>query len=180
MNEEIFWTGVFHMLTFFSFLWIGCLGLDQNPVTSGISERLHTYRKLLVLEKWINSCMRHRVFLTIALVVPNMQIFFGFMSIKMLNSKDADISRKAILLYFYWALTIFSMLTFTSAAKVNTLSDSWLKKQSFDRSHDRKVLNSLIPLKLEFGNNFVEGLTPLVVQEFCVRQTASLLMSMST
>lgn len=165
------------MLIFFTFLWIGCLALDQNRVTCRISERFHTYGKLIVLEKWINSCMRRRVFLTIAFVVPNVQLLFGFMSIKVLNSEDDDMSRKAMLPYLYWTLMMFTMLTFTSAAKVNTLSKSWLKKLKLDRTHDRKVLKSLMPLKLEFGNNFVERLTPLVIQEFCVTQMTSLLMS---
>lgn len=38
------------------------------------------------------------------------------------------------------------------------------------------MLKSLGPLKIQFGNNFVEALTPLVVQEFCVQQTISLLL----
>lgn len=41
---------------------------------------------------------------------------------------------------------------------------------------EMKLLKSYAPLKVRFGGNFMDQLTPLVIQEFCSVQTANLLL----
>jgi hypothetical protein len=86
--------------------------------------------------------------------------------------------RAAMFLIIYIAVFIFTVATFSFAAKINTMSNQWIKdsKPKCKRKLERRMRKSLMPLKLYFGNNFVDGLTPLVIQDFCARQTASLLL----
>ncbi|OXA53833.1 hypothetical protein Fcan01_10303 [Folsomia candida] len=64
------------------------------------------------------------------------------------------------------------------AAQINNLSRNWISlfKRKCRNRVERRMHKSLMSLRLEFGNNFVEALTPIVVQEFCVRQTVACLL----
>ncbi|OXA41225.1 hypothetical protein Fcan01_24078 [Folsomia candida] len=84
----------------------------------------------------------------------------------------------SLFLWAYFLVLVFTMLLFSAAAQINKLSVNWIAKfkGSSDKKLERRMHKSLMSLRLEFGNNFVETLTPLVVQEFCVRQTVSCLL----
>lgn len=59
-------------------------------------------------------------------------------------------------------------------AKSNQLLNSWEKVGR--KSGIRMSIKSLTPLKVRMGSNYVDKFTALVVLDFCVSQTASLLM----
>lgn len=128
-----------------------------------------------IFEKCLNSCIRGRIFLVGALTIPAFQIIICNVAVKLFQS-DKIIG--LIFLLGYFLILLFTVVMFSVAAKVNTLSRNWLSRSKWNtcKKWDRKVHRSLTPLRLEFGNNFVDTLTPLVVQQFCVTETASFLL----
>lgn len=133
------------------------------------------YKMVQIFEKCLNSCIRGRIFLVGALTIPAFQIIICNVAVKLFQS-DKIIG--LIFLLGYFLILLFTVVMFSVAAKVNTLSRNWLSRSKWNtcKKWDRKVHRSLTPLRLEFGNNFVDTLTPLVVQQFCVTETASFLL----
>lgn len=147
---------------------------DLKYLKTGISG----YRKLQVLEKIVNSVIRDRIFATYGYFLPFVQLSLCFMAIKIWQSPDANIARMAIFVSPYLGLLTFTMVAFSVAGNVIRISAEWILrfKGKNKSAFKRRVCRSLAPLRIQFGNNFVEQLTPLVIQEFCIRQTASLLL----
>jgi len=57
---------------------------------------------------------------------------------------------------------------------VNSLTGLNQVKASCRERYFQKALNSLRSLKVKFGNNFIDQLTPFVAMNFCIGQTVSL------
>lgn len=75
-------------------------------------------------------------------------------------------------------ITAFKLILFSAAGKIYTGSAQWLRDSKAGTSMrlSRKVLASLTPMKVRIGQNFVDGFTPLVVQQFCTDQLVNLLL----
>ncbi|OXA48047.1 hypothetical protein Fcan01_17078 [Folsomia candida] len=139
--------------------------------------KIKGYRKLQMFEKLVNSTLKDKILPIFAYAIPLMQIFVGFMAAKMMTMTPLN-PRVALFAYGYVGAILMSVLTLTSAGMVNTLSAGWIKSgNGKERSTKigRKLHTSLAPLKIRFANNFVDKLTPLVMQEFCVSQSVTLL-----
>ncbi|OXA53839.1 hypothetical protein Fcan01_10305 [Folsomia candida] len=162
-----------------SFLWSSCNDFVASDETAKDNfASFSKYRELKVFEKLLNSCTKSRILLTIALLAPAIQILLGVISIKLFQSGN---TRKIEAFLFTWAyilVLIFTMFLFSAAAQINNLSRNWISvfKRKCRNRVERRMHKSLMSLRLEFGNNFVEALTPIVVQEFCVRQTVTSLL----
>ncbi|XP_035700938.1 uncharacterized protein LOC118433405 [Folsomia candida] len=167
------------LLTGVTFLWIECVTFIRKW-EQGLATLIE-YRKVQMFEKVLNACTRNRIFLKTALLTPSLQIFLSFAVITMYRSNQVDSPIMAMFLLVYLLNLAFTLQTFSSAAKVNMASQKWVDscKGRTTSKFERKMHKSLAPLRLMFGNNFVEVLTPLVVQEFCVRQMMSFLVIMS-
>ncbi|OXA49508.1 hypothetical protein Fcan01_15569 [Folsomia candida] len=159
-----------------AYLWIDCKNF-VNRYEHGLVTILE-YRKVQAFEKCLNSCIRSRIFFCSALTVPTIQITLCYVAIKSFQSDDRNTFKGAMFLWTYFMAMGFTMMMFTVGAKISNLSKNWISRSRWNikRKWERKVHKSLAPLSLKFGNNFVERLTPLVVQEFCVRQTVSFLL----
>lgn len=75
------------------------------------------------------------------------------------------------------------MVIVTAAARVFKWSDGQLEEWARHPGRGskrmalvRRILRSLPPIKIRMGGNFVEPFTPLVIQDFCVRTQASVLL----
>ncbi|OXA41382.1 hypothetical protein Fcan01_23750 [Folsomia candida] len=137
------------------------------------------FREIQVLEKLLNDCFKKRIFPIVAWTLPILQIAFCFSMIQ-LHDK---ISFAAFPMYvgMYVDCVVFNMLVFVGAARVNTISVGWITKFVKDdkirnSKWKMKAVSSFRPLRGEFGSNFADALTPLVIQDFCSSQTASLLL----
>lgn len=163
------------LLTDFIFLWIECGIFISNNVSSKIYQI--EYRKVQVLEKVLNACTRKSIFLKTAFLMPTFQMFMSFVTIILYHSENQSFMSVAFLWVYFLTLSV-TLLIFSAAAQIYRMSENWVGSCKFGKrkSWERKFRKSLIPLRLQFGNNFVEVLTPLVVQEFCIRQTISFLM----
>ncbi|OXA49352.1 hypothetical protein Fcan01_15383 [Folsomia candida] len=110
-----------------------------------------------------------------ALVMPGVQILLCYTAMQAVHSEQ--ISKFVAFLFVQTYLTIltFSIFLFSATAQINNVSTKWiLECKTLGRTRlEMRMQKSLTSLRLEFGNNFVEALTPLVVQDFCVRQTVS-------
>lgn len=136
-----------------------------------------TYEKLRVFETALNSATAGRIFKTIALVFPFNQIEISFTCIKLHQSGDVNLGKLAFFLLTYLDFLAFCLLVFTATAKINTLSKKRISQfgRKIKSKVDKKVMRGMSPLRIKFGDNFVEAITPLIIQEFCIRQLISLL-----
>ncbi|OXA45149.1 hypothetical protein Fcan01_20135 [Folsomia candida] len=162
------------LLTGVTFLWLECeffIKCYQEHLAS-----LTDYRKIQIFEKILNSCTREGIFLKFAILIPSLQVLLSFVTIKMYHSGHDFL---AVMVGWMYAVTLgFTLLNFSAAATVYNMSKKWIQKCKGGerKKYARKIHRSLTPLRLYFGNNFVEILTPLVVQEYCLRQTVTLLL----
>ncbi|OXA53690.1 hypothetical protein Fcan01_10450 [Folsomia candida] len=168
--------GSYYLLTIVlisvSFLFLECKTLIKGDVQK--------YRNLQVYEKVLNSCTKGRIFPVTMWIIPCVQIGLGIINIKLGQSNDVDKLRMLVFSGAYLVLLIFTMTTFSAAGEVNSVSKMWIQQcnRTVRTKGDKLLKKSLQPLKIQFGSNFAEALTPLVVQGFCISQTASALMVM--
>ncbi|OXA54109.1 hypothetical protein Fcan01_11721 [Folsomia candida] len=157
-----------------TFLWIEC-GTFIKQYEAEIGQ-YSGYRRVQVFEKVLNACTREKIFFRAAILIPTLQIVISFAAIKMLYSGHVLIA--GVLLWSYAVALCFTLLMFSVAAKVYGMSQKWITRcqGGNKKKYAKKVHKSLPPVRLQFGNNFVEVLTPLVVQEFCLRQMVSFLL----
>lgn len=169
-------------------VFIGGTFYDVDGLLTGISNfvqecnlafrktEIDAYRKLQVVEKLLNDCVKGRIFPIVAFTLPALQVMTCF-AVTKLHDK-IGLSSLIIYLCLYIDVLIFNMLVFTGAGRVYLFSQTWIQKlaKTFPFSKLKtKTLKSFKPLRVEFGSNFVDPLTPLVIQHFCVNQTVSLL-----
>lgn len=164
------------LLTGIAFLVLECdiAANCENP-------KLTVYRKLQVLEKILNAAVKTRVLPTNSFVLPVLQIASCFALVKLHD--QLDFSELPIYVVVYVDVVVFNTLTFTGAARVYILGDNLLRRlwekirggRKGNSRGKRMMLKSFRRLRVEFGNNFVDRLTPLVLQDFCAKQSISML-----
>lgn len=139
-------------------------------------DNLTAYSNVKVFEKVFNSCIKDRIFLTLALVGLLVQVGFSCSIVKILHSFSYTIVVGSILIYI--AILSLTMSYFSIAAHINRMTKRWKTRQGWvcTTKVDRRRLRARTCLRIEFGNNSVEALTPLVVQEFCISRTVSFLL----
>lgn len=113
-----------------------------------------------------------RIFPAIMSVSPVLEVLGGFACIRLLQGMNplvfSFIGMETLM------VTLFTLTLFAGAGKI---SAQWLrdcKAGANMRCRSRKMLVSLKPLKVKFGQNFVDGLTPFVVQQFSTDQLVNL------
>lgn len=122
--------------------------------------------------------IRGRIFAVFGYLIPFVQLMLCFVAIKVLHSSEGNILRACIFICPYICILSLTLVAFSVAGNSIRFSEKWIcgYKGRSNSATRKRVCRSLPPLKVQFGNNFVEPLTPLVVQEFCIRQTTSLLL----
>lgn len=156
------------------FLWNGCQRSLGNPMRYIYRAN---YRKLLILEKLVNACVRYRIFPIVAMGCPIVEIVGCSVIIKLHSTLEMSQLVSLMILFFY--CTIYNVLFINAAGIIHSKSVAWLveaNKGCWRNKILRREIQSTMPLRLWFGANFVDGLTTLVIQNFCVNQTISLLL----
>jgi hypothetical protein len=108
---------------------------------------------------------------------PFAQIMTGFGCIRLHSLLEP--SNLIFLAVSLFDTGMYNVLFFSGAKKSFTNSTEWIKKMKSLHGNDkmkRRVLRSMLPLRVWFGNNYVDRMTPLAVQQFCWIQTANLLL----
>lgn len=175
----------FHYMTLTMGVFTGCLlfagmlhlWLDSSKLYAITELKLtRKYRELQIYEKLFNSCVQGRIFPVIVSFCPVVEILGGFACIRL--REGMNILEFAFICAETTLVTVFTLFFFSGAGMIYTGSVKWLRdcKSGETNRVNRKVLASLTPLKVRFGQNFVDGLTPLVLQEFCTVQMINLLL----
>jgi hypothetical protein len=140
---------------------------------------LQTYRTIQLICGIFNDSSRRQVSPALLAGNPAIQIFSCFVCIKLHG--EIPMPGFAYFPIQFLDCCIMGIGMFTVASHPWTKSNSLIRlwKQNDSKKNDkcmRKALKSLSNLKVMFGNNFVDELTPLVIQDFVVNQTVSLLL----
>lgn len=168
----------FHCFVF-NFL-TGVIFLLEESLNSSKSQEIGYYRRLQILEKMVNASARARIFPCMASGMPIGQILNGFGSIRFHSTLNP--AHLGFMVVFVVTVTVLSLIVFGGCGLIHERSLVWLRsarQRTCSRKASkiqRRVLRSLIPLRVWFGSNFVDNLTPLVIQHFCMVQTANLLL----
>lgn len=92
----------------------------------------------------------------------------------------ANLFQVSFFLVTYVNIFVYGMVILNFTTAIHVKADDFVRRSKLEggenASYFRKVRKSFRPLRLEFGNNYVDRSTPLVMQEFCIRQTASLVL----
>lgn len=164
---------IFVLVSGIILLWIGFQSLGNGVAELQVDIR--RYRQLQVLENLINSCVRRRIFPVITACLPLVEIVGGFILLKLHSFLDPS-----QLITFY--CTLFNMLVLSGAGSIHSKSFGWLVAARNgvvgNKAHKvlRREIMSLLPMRVWFSSNFVDHLTTLVVQDFCINQTITLLL----
>ncbi|OXA46129.1 hypothetical protein Fcan01_19254 [Folsomia candida] len=145
-----------------------------------VAQVFRTYRCIQLLDKVQNSAMKGQVVPAVLGLIPQIQVFSLFVCIRLY----ASIQLPNFLLFplILTDATVVNLVINTLAAGVHTNSSLVLKNmtrglQTFPvRSGFRKELRACQPTKVQFGQNFVDKGTPLVIENFCFNSTVSLLL----
>ncbi|OXA54522.1 hypothetical protein Fcan01_10598 [Folsomia candida] len=164
----------FSLVTGILILHTECKSFFLDRRLNSVEKWLRNYRELQVLEKILNSALRERILPAIILVLPVSQILSCLVFVILL--KDSKVISSAMFFIFYLECLGVTMLILSFAANMFVKTGKWVSQLSPGQSKThRRIVKSLQPVKVQFGNNFVDALTPLVFQQFCATQTASLL-----
>lgn len=173
--------GVFTAVTYVIYIFfVGLLFLWEKSTKlfqiKGSKFSLKKYRELEVIERLFNSCVGPKIFPLIAFFAPMIQIISVFICIQLHDTLPS--SQLMIVAVVAVNVPMLDLLFFTGAQKIHTESQKWLKEMGRidGNKMNRRKLRSMAPLRIWFGNNYVDYLTPLVIQQFCSIQTMNLLL----
>lgn len=160
---------------------IAYLVAECNIAANFENPKMSVYRKLQVLEKLLNAAVKSRILPMVSIALPGLQITSCFALIKLHD--QLGFYTMPIYVSVYLDVAMFNVLVFTGAARVYILGDRLLRgwreevkaEQNCGIREKRMMLKSFRKLRVEFGNNFVDQLTPLVLQDFCTKQSISML-----
>lgn len=141
------------------------------------------YRKVAIVERMLNGTFSKFILPIIMVTFTALQILSGFVSI----SRYDYIPMPQFLQFPLIWLNIFAfnMLVTTLCSSVNENSESLLQEMTemlyqerfkICRKYVTRELKACFPLKMRFGNNFIDGGTPLTIQDFVLNQTVSLML----
>ncbi|OXA41928.1 hypothetical protein Fcan01_23097 [Folsomia candida] len=187
------WAGIstveaFHIVTvihngfFYSFytMLVSIYALLQYSMGLGnstLSKGFKILRSLQILEVIMNDCGKFKIVPSTLVLAPISQIFALLTIIKFHDR----IPLPGLLLFPLGYLTVLcgvsSLQTMSGLLVVTTENciSAW-KRDARRKSYRRRQLLSLQRLKVKFGNsNFLDTLTTLISQNFCLQQTGSLL-----
>lgn len=171
-------TGAFHYISFsllmITILWGNCQRFLKPP------RNLEAFRQSQVEERVLNACFRGRVLPMEVLVAPLLQIFIGVAVITLFHTAHWIVV--SVLVILFVDAVVLVLIPLSAGSVIYSRTQDWIKGVQCGNGNKylRRVARSLRPLRLEFGGNYLDTLTPLIVEEFCWRQTASLLLLMDS
>lgn len=152
----------------------------QTNTVEQMDSSLKMYREFRIIEIINSLACSKRLFPTCVTGFPAIQFSSFYVCLKL----HENISWPAFGMFpmLYVDAVFLTIVIFTAASRVFKWSEDQLiewKQNSLvitRKSRLRKTLNSLPSLKIRMGGNFVDTLTPLVIQDFCIRTSVSMLL----
>lgn len=169
---NIFQYGVVNFMTGLLFLWEAS---RRVLLTRKFSTE---YRMLQVFESLLNSTVRYRVWPALTAYLPALHVLGAVACIKF--HKHLALPNFVFVISVSIIVAVTELIFYTGCSKIYGNSLSWLscvKSGGMKMNKvERKMVRSMQPLRIWFGSNFVDELTPLVIQNFCTDQTVSVLL----
>lgn len=169
--------GLFCHISGQAILWGRCQEL-LNSKNKNVDFLVKGYRQLQIQEKIHNSSYRGRILPIVIFAIPLFQILSGFGLIVLFDK--TNFVQISIFLITYLDALVFGIVVLTFASSIYLKSEFWIRnvRQRIGKNsgYFQRIHKSFRPLRLEFGNNYVGRMTPLVMQEFCILHTASLVL----
>jgi hypothetical protein len=156
-----------------AFLWLEILNLLKMKKKYNGTD----FRSIQIFENLLNSCIRRRIFPLVAGTITLLQILACFAIIRGIST--ASFISRMIYINATNNSLIVNISIFTMAGKIFSRSKQWIEeamKKGTQNKIKRRVIKSFAPLRLRLKDNFADELTCLVVQNFCIVQTVSLLL----
>ncbi len=158
------------------------MNLLQTGKYSSLFQKTKIYKNLQILAGLSNDCNQYRMFPSTALGTPIIAFFALYVAIRLHTS--LSLIEVGFFAFIYFNVTVFYLTIFVSAANlyIKSVVVLILWKREMARmampanKTEKRILKAMQPLKIRFGINFVDNHTPLVVQDFSMRQMASLLL----
>lgn len=128
------------------------------------------YKEVRILERVINASLRGRLMPSMIFGISLIQYYAG--SVVLAMSGKMESMEWYFLVASYAEAVIFIPTVLTIAGQVFVRSrklQSW-QRSKLDKAHKKEV-RSWRPFRIEFGQNFVDPLTPLVIQSNVTRET---------
>lgn len=139
---------------------------------------LKAYKQLQIIEILNTISNGYTVLPTFMFVGPLLQSVMSYATIKL--HQDLGMMELVLTSLFSFDGAFFIMIFLTLASNVwknsSLLLSKWRSDTQRRRKLNRKTLKALRPLKIRFMSNFVDQCTPLVVEDFAIRTTVSLLL----
>lgn len=141
------------------------------------------FRCLQVLEKIVNQSFQKRIYLSAVFLLHLLEILATVAVIK--YWRVLNIASKIFYAIVGFDSGLVSIVNMSFSAKIYSTTLAWLKGQNgvmkfskgkYGFKWERRFIRSCLPLRMRFGDNFVDVLTPLVMQNFCSSQIATLLL----
>lgn len=134
------------------------------------------YRNLQILEGVLNRAVRGKILPLVLVACPGIQILSAVAFIKFQHVMPGT-----HLVFLGLAAIdglIMNILFCTAAGVIFRTSGAYLRdmKGVVKDKVGMRLLKSFAPLKVRFGSNFMDELTPLVIQQFCSIQTMNMLL----
>jgi hypothetical protein len=135
-------------------IWIE---LQELQIIKSDKKSFRMFQRVRIFEKVLNDCVRGRIFQFVAFFLLFIQIFFGFIFIHMFRLASTNIINIVVLFLIYCVSLFYSILVFSTTAKIFTNSEKWIKNKNHGKKkHVRKLFRSVLPLRVNFCKNFVE------------------------
>lgn len=136
----------------------------------------HNFRQLQVREAILNFCVRSKLFPSLLVVAPLIQILMTFACLKYHDAMS--VSQLMFLAAGAADTFLVNVIYCTGAGIVHMKSSAYLERMRgvVKGKLGRRLLKSYLTLKVRFGSNFMDERTPLVLQHFCSIQIANLLL----
>jgi hypothetical protein len=151
----------------------------MDTTTSAIRSRIRVYKIMQILMSCWTGCTRKGVLPLILQAATSVCIISLYVCLVMSD----QIPFPGFLLFPLLLVNCVCFIIFicTKASKINTTSIGFIAQEQGTLVHFnksallRKMVKSIPPLKVEFASNYIDKLTPLVLLDFCINQTVSVL-----
>lgn len=140
---------------------------------------IQLYRYAQILDKSFNSFLSEQIIPAIMFCNPVIEIFSLFVCISYVN--EVPMPGFLVFPFLLVASGVINIVIITLASRIYGLSRHLLtsleRMTLLKRSKlMRRKLKACNKLKIEFGSNFIDNGTPVVLQNFCINQTLSLIL----
>jgi hypothetical protein len=158
------------------FLGMSCLLFRcwANLSFAGARDEIKVYRQLQVWEKVLNHTVKGRLFGIAMFLTPLMQVLSTALVLTLGHKLTWD--QAAIIVTLASDAALFTLVTVSFAALILGYTTKWLignKRRCLGDKYRRRVFRSFRPLRVEFGNNYADKTTALVLQRACWKEAVS-------